>query len=158
MSVVDMHRVCRCSLLKVEGHEQSDVNGLQIVQFTDWICGDLRPWTHETQRKSGAKKGQLVRITCDDGNTNRVATMCQIKNGKSVGGAIAHNCFICRQFLTKMKEPPTGQRPFGAKSVTCPHATLTGLETMVAAKCLAWTNTVAMMTPSFSVTKSMQKG
>ena len=44
MCVVDMYRIYRYSVLKVEEHDQNDVDGLQIIQFTDWICGNLQEW------------------------------------------------------------------------------------------------------------------
>ena len=47
MCVVDMYRIYRYSVLKVEAQKQHEVDGLQIIQFTDWICGNLREWKYK---------------------------------------------------------------------------------------------------------------
>jgi len=120
MCVVDMWRIYRYSLLKVEEHDQRDVDGLQIVQFTDWICANLRTWQYKTQHKQGAKTGKLVRIMDNQGNTNRQPTTYQIENGKSVGSAITQQCFICRMLLTEKEGTPYRPTSFWCKDCHVP--------------------------------------
>jgi len=70
---------------------------------------NLREWKYKVKKTAGASKGKPVHITDESGSTNRPPTKCQLENGKSVGSAITHNWFICRQYFTK--DESTTYRP-----------------------------------------------
>ena len=51
MCVVDMHRICRCNMIKVLSEEQDIVDGsMQIIPLTDWICGNPHQWTYKMKK------------------------------------------------------------------------------------------------------------
>ena len=102
MSVVDMCRVYRHNMIKILGEEQEDVDGMQTIQFTDWMCANLREWKHSKTRKSHTKKKEMLeRIRDMDGNTNREPTVKQAEDGRNVGNALTQQRFVCRRHLDR---------------------------------------------------------
>jgi len=102
ISIVDMYRVYRHNMLKIEGNNQRDVDGLQVITFSDWLCGNLRKWEYKTIKKTaGNKKGMLERIRDDEGYCDQEPTAKKREQGRTVGNPVVAQCFICQGYLDK---------------------------------------------------------
>ena len=105
-STVDMHRFYRHEEIQIHGREHEAIDNIRVLNFSDKICGSLRPWPRKSQRPvavatAGRATGALSRITSSDGtSTTYKLTDKQAMKGKTVGNSITLVCFVCRGYLT----------------------------------------------------------
>jgi hypothetical protein len=108
-SVVDMHRYHRHVRIMVKEEPRAIVDRMQVLKYSDLICGSLRQWPRSRNRMSFAVRNNisesLVRIKDKDGNTTRQATHKQQQSGRNIGSSIVRWCYICRGFLDPNGEP-----------------------------------------------------
>ena len=115
MSIVDMFRLYRYHEIKIKGVDQAEVDDFKLVQFTDYICGNLREWKYKTPRRTIQKKVLLERIRNEDGVTNLEPTEWQMREKNlTKGNPITMQCFICRKYLTEK-----GRTNYRATSFWC---------------------------------------
>ena len=104
-STVDMHRYFRHESIRTHAKEHEMIDHIRVLNFSDKICGALRPWPRKAARPTLATtanraNGSLSRITNVEGTmTTYKVTERQRLKGKTVGNSITLVCFVCRGYL-----------------------------------------------------------
>ena len=107
MCVVDMHRYYRYWHLMVKKRPREDVDNMEVMKFTDLICGMMQPWPIKKVgggRKWGcieaghAAASILVRIAKQDGSITVEPTTKQEMKGRRTDNGVVWNCFVCQKY------------------------------------------------------------
>jgi len=134
MCVVDCHRWdknMRAGGMATRREENDDDDGdiveqsLRIRKFSDLICDYLttiekknratpRPAVGRQAEPGTQEQEYLVRITNRHGSTTKEPTTKDIRKGKTHGGSVVQNCWICRKYLL-----PNGATKYQQTSHKC---------------------------------------
>jgi len=125
MSIVDMYRMYRHYQMQVVGVEQDDVDVLQIITFTDWICAGLRPWKYKQKKPpKGALQSvshMLERIRDEKtGDLTTPPTQQQQDKGRTIGNPVVRPCFMCRRYLNEQGSQTIRKTSYWCKDCRMP--------------------------------------